>query len=258
MFLERTGNGSHAFLGLHGWSGTHRTFDPLIENLPSEVSFFSIDLPGCGQSEKPSQWTVSAVADQLAAAVAALPHPLTLVGHCSGALLALEVAKRLGDHVERLVLLDIFAFFPWYFRVFLNPYFGRYAYYSTFANPLGRLLTNASLRGKRSETTTLTGGFAEANHSVTYHYLQMLADFPLPETFGMLRQPIDIVYGEKTFGAVRESAKLWQSVWPQARQWCLTGAGHLPILEATSQLQELLFRKGVISDACPASSHIAN
>ncbi len=259
MFIERSGSGRHAFFGLHGWSGDHHTFDPLVRHLPDDSAFYSADLPGCGQSPDPREWTVAAIADQIADAALRVPAPFTLVGNCSGALLGLEVAKRLGDRVERLVLIDILAVFPWYFRVFVAPGIGRYAYYSTFANPLGRLLTNLSLKPKRAESTDLTQGFARVNHATTQNYLQLFTTFPQPETFEGLVQPIDILYGEKTFRAVRESVGRWQAVWPQASAWELKNAGHLPILEATGQLSEILFQERVSAGSCPVtSSTIAN
>jgi hypothetical protein len=50
------------------------------------------------------------------------------------------------------------------------------------------------------------------------------------------------VYGERTFGAVKKSVGMWQSIWPQARAHMLEGAGHLPILEATAQLARIVFQ----------------
>ncbi len=241
MYIERTGSGEHTFLGLHGWSGDHRTFSPITAALPADVSFFSVDLPGCGRSAPPIQWTLSAIADAIVEAAWKLPEPITLVGNCSGALLGIEAARRLGDRLGRLVLIDIFAVFPWYFRVFLSKSIGPYAYAATFRNPAGRWFTNLSLRGKRAKETTLTGGFAQVDHDATYRYLQLFETYPRPEYFRGLTQEVDVLYGQKTFRAVRDSAARWQAVWPQARVTCLNGAGHLPIQEATAQLRDILF-----------------
>ena len=37
MFVKRYGTGPRHFLGLHGWSGDHRTFEPLIHDLPEDL-----------------------------------------------------------------------------------------------------------------------------------------------------------------------------------------------------------------------------
>ena len=241
MFIKRTGSGPRFFFGIHGWSGDHHTFDPVTADLPADVSFFSIDLPGCGESLAPNEWTVSAVAQEIADEIRRLPAPVSLVGNCSGALLGIAAAQRAGDHVEGLALIDMFATFPWYFRIFLSKPIGRYAYATTFRNPIGRWFTNLSLRGKRKEDNTLTGGFARVDHDATYRYLQMFDRFPSPASFASLSQPVNLLYGEKTFQAIRDSVPVWKSVWPHAVSTCLRGAGHLPILEATLQLRESLF-----------------
>jgi pimeloyl-ACP methyl ester carboxylesterase len=243
MHVERYGTGPRTFLGLHGWSGDHRTFLPLIHNLPGDVSFFSADLPGCGASALPCDWTLGSIADDIAELIWQLPEPVTLVGNCSGGLLGIEAAKRAGSRVQRMVLIDVFAMFPWYFRVFLLKPIGPYAYATVFRNPIGRWVTNLSLRAKRAESTTLTGAFAEVDHAVTYRYLQLFENFPALESFAVLTQPVDLLYGEKTFAAVRQSVLKWQSVWPQAAAVCLQGAGHLPIEEATGQLRGILYHQ---------------
>ncbi len=51
---------------------------------------------------------------------------------------------------------------------------------------------------------------------------------------------IDIVYGERTFTAVKESVVQWQALWPKARQWRLA-AGHLPIEEVPADLAAIVF-----------------
>jgi pimeloyl-ACP methyl ester carboxylesterase len=120
--------------------------------------------------------------------------------------------------------------------------FGRYAYRTTFANPLGRWLTNQSLRSRRTADTDLTHSFGQIDHDVAQSYLALLAEVEGVERFESLRGvSIDIVYGERTFAAVKRSVLMWQSVWPQARARMLRGAGHLPILEATEQLAGIVF-----------------
>jgi pimeloyl-ACP methyl ester carboxylesterase len=242
MHLERYGSGSRVYFGLHGWSGDHTTFAPLLLYLPDDASLYVADLPGCGQSPAPAAWALPAIADEIAEAVSRLAAPtLTLIGNCSGALLGLVAAKRIASKFERLVLIDPFAYWPWYFKVFVAPSFGRYAYFSTFANPVGRWLANRSLKSKRAGQSHLTQSFAEVNHEAVYRYLLLLTGIDGVEQFSELRMPIDIVYGARTFVAVKKSLEIWRAIWPQARCRELPGAGHLPIEEATEQLSEIIF-----------------
>ena len=249
MYVKRYGSGEKIFFGLHGWSGDHRTFAPLAANMPhSSASLYSADLPGCGRSAALPNLTSDSVTDEIVRAVLVVVPPgkqVTLVGNCSGAILGLLAAMRIEERVNRLVLIDPFAYWPWYFRVFVTKSFGnfgRHAYRTTFANPFGRWLTNQSLRAHRTAETDLTNSFGRIDHDVAQRYLALLAEVEGIERFADLRRvPIDIVYGERTFGAVKKSIAMWQQIWPQARARMLAGAGHLPILEATAALSEIVF-----------------
>ncbi|HEX8456741.1 MAG TPA: alpha/beta fold hydrolase [Pyrinomonadaceae bacterium] len=253
MYVERYGarRARKLYFGLHGWSGDHETFAPLAAHLPHDAALYSADLPGCGRSPAPARLTLEAVTSEIVETLegildraAATPRAsVTLIGNCSGAILGLLVAERIKPRIDRLVLVDPFAYWPWYFRVFVSPTIGRYAYRSTFANPVGRWLTNQSLRKRRTAETDLTGSFGRIDHDVAQGYLALLAQAGGAERFASLADvPVEIVYGERTFAAVKKSVPLWRSVLPRARAHLLAGAGHLPILEATAELARIVFQ----------------
>lgn len=245
MFRTCDGEGRRVFLGLHGWGGDHRTFAPLVPFLPADARLYRVDLPGYGRSKPPARWDLESLVAEIVAEVDSIPEErLTIIGNCSGALLGLLAvvrAKHLEVRIERLVLIDPFAYVPWYFRVFVGPSWGRYAYYTAFANPIGRWIANLSLKDHRAEETDLTASFREVDHRVSYAYLRLLCGIDGIAQFAGLRQPIDIVYGERTFSAIRNSVREWQGIWPQARAWKLPRAGHLPIEEATADLARIVF-----------------
>jgi pimeloyl-ACP methyl ester carboxylesterase len=210
--------------------------------VPECAALYAPDLPGYGRSAAPSAWDVEVIGEQIAEAALEIDASrITLIGNCSGAILGLVAARWLGERIERFVLIDPFAYVPWYFNLFVATSFGRYAYYSTFANPLGRGLTNLSLKRRRAAESNLTASFSRVNHEVAYNYLAMLARIDGIARFGGLTAPIDIVYGEKTFRAIKQSVEQWKTIWPQARSWELSGAGHLPIEEATEELGKIIF-----------------
>jgi pimeloyl-ACP methyl ester carboxylesterase len=67
---------------------------------------FAVDLPGFGNSDRPMRNRISAYAEDVRAAVAALDvHDFTLVGHSLGGAVATGVAERLHDDVAALVLI---------------------------------------------------------------------------------------------------------------------------------------------------------
>jgi len=247
MHFIRKGKGGRGIVGFHGWSGDHTTFLPLMEKLPEAVSFYSYDLPGCGRSAEPAQWEIREVARSVAKELLGLEKEnLTLVGSCTGGLMAVFVARELsemdrGSVVGRLVMIDPFAECPWYFRIFLIPGLGGLMYRTAFANPLGRWITNVMLKEKRTGDVNLTESFGQVNHRVTLDYLRMFERAGAPEQFQGLKIPTDIVRGEKTFGAVKEAVERWGRVWPEANVHVLSGVGHLPIEEGTELVEKILF-----------------
>jgi pimeloyl-ACP methyl ester carboxylesterase len=171
---------------------------------------------------------------------------LTLVGSCTGGLMSVFVTRELvemgrGSVVGRLVMIDPFAECPWYFRLFLIPVLGRIMYATAFANPQGRWITNLFLSEKRSGKVDLTESFAQVSHRVTLAYLRMFESAGAPEQFQGLKIPNDIIYGQKTFGAVKHAVERWRQVWPEASVHVLPGVGHLPIDEGTEMVERILF-----------------
>lgn len=244
LVTHRYGHGKQIVVGLHGWSGDHHSFEPLLAHLPEHVSFYTFDLPGCGDSPRPKRWSMETLSDMLVRQWDALGwEEVTVLGHCSGALLGLHAAQKLGPkRIKRFVMIDAFAYFPWYFQLFLLPGLRWLFYFTAFANPLGRFLTNLSLKDKRTEDSSLTSGFEGVSPIVSLAYLKALREIPGAKSLFSPLNVTEIVYGEKTFDAVRKGAEMWQELWPEAKLHILKGAGHLPIHESTEQLAELAFR----------------
>jgi pimeloyl-ACP methyl ester carboxylesterase len=247
MHVERHGGGPRRFLGLHGWSGDHRTFDPLIPHLPADASLFAPDLPGCGRTPPPQDWRIETISEELARLIRELADPvITVIGNSSGAILALCAALRLTQAgaaatIDRLVLIDPLAYWPWYFRVFVSDRIGHYAYACSFGNPAGRWLVNAALAGKRTGDTHLTEGFTAVSAAVALSYLRMFRSVPSLEQFRPIQAEVEILCGERTFAAVRKSAARYQQIWPQARVYEIPGSGHLPLKEAPAAVAGRVF-----------------
>ncbi|MFN7927720.1 MAG: alpha/beta hydrolase [Blastocatellia bacterium] len=254
MYFAKYGTGESVIVGLHGWSGDRRTFDPLMTHLPPGISFYSFDVPGSGNSPPPAKWQMNSIVSQIGEILMTVaPCCITLIGSCSGGLLCLFLAKHLAHtatvtKINRIVLLDPYAYLPWYFQAFVAPQMGKigwYAYYTTFANPVGRWLTNLSLHKRRTKNAHLTNSFAAVNHQAVYQQLKLLSESGAAEQFRGLTLPIDILYGEHTFAAVKDSVKRWKEIFPQANCYALKNAGHLPLEEATEQVATILFQQNV-------------
>ena len=105
-----TGQGPTIVL-LHGMAGSLRYWEELIPELRKSHRVIAIDLLGFGQSPKPKDVTYTA--ETHLASIEETLHsigisqPLTLVGHSTGALLALKLANRSPELVNRLFLFSL-------------------------------------------------------------------------------------------------------------------------------------------------------
>lgn len=96
--------------GLHGLSGTMRTFDPLGEQIGDVAALVALDLRGRGRSEATPAGTygweqhardVMAVADVLGA------KTFAVVGHSMGASVAMKIAELDAARLRAVVLVDV-------------------------------------------------------------------------------------------------------------------------------------------------------
>lgn len=69
------------------------------------LAVLALDLPGHGRSDGPALDSVEAMAERIAGALQSLEtRRFILIGHSMGSLIALEVARRLGDRVAGIAL----------------------------------------------------------------------------------------------------------------------------------------------------------
>ncbi|MFC7665240.1 alpha/beta fold hydrolase [Methylorubrum suomiense] len=82
---------------LHFLGGSARTWTPLAEALAGTMRVVPLDLPGFGDAREEGGYSVDAMADRIAAAIAAQSGPYRLAGHSMGAKVALILARRAED-----------------------------------------------------------------------------------------------------------------------------------------------------------------
>jgi long-chain acyl-CoA synthetase len=93
---------------VHGFSGSSATFQPLLLPLAQRHRVLAFDLRGHGRSSRPPDgYTVSQMADDVAAALDALPSagPVIAVGDSAGGFVATELALRYPERVSKVILI---------------------------------------------------------------------------------------------------------------------------------------------------------
>jgi pimeloyl-ACP methyl ester carboxylesterase len=107
----RVGDSGRLVVFLHGLFGRGKNFTRIAKEISSEFSSLLIDLPNHGESD----WTetfdyidlADAVASHIAEAAGADDQPVHLVGHSLGGKVAMVLALRHPQLIDRLVIVDI-------------------------------------------------------------------------------------------------------------------------------------------------------
>lgn len=107
IFYETRGTGTTTLLLIHGWACDHTFFEPQLAALSKTHRVIAIDLPGHGQSDLPSEFTVAEFAQAVEAVrnVTKSVKPV-LIGHSLGAVIAREHARQFPNQAKALVFLD--------------------------------------------------------------------------------------------------------------------------------------------------------
>jgi pimeloyl-ACP methyl ester carboxylesterase len=117
MRVVEAGQGSPLVL-IHGFLVSHREYDDIIDPLARRFRVIAPDLPGFGESEKPSPtrypYGLETFAEAIADLIAAFGvGRAAILGHSMGAAVALTLAADHPELVQRLVLEDALCYpFP--------------------------------------------------------------------------------------------------------------------------------------------------
>ncbi|HEX7453415.1 MAG TPA: alpha/beta hydrolase, partial [Polyangiaceae bacterium] len=107
---ESYGEG-HALLIVSGALFAARLWKNVVERLSPDRSVYLMDRRGRGKSEDNPTYAPEREVEDVLAVLRAIPGPIDLLGHSSGAILSLQVAMRQPDKLERLVAYEPPVFF---------------------------------------------------------------------------------------------------------------------------------------------------
>lgn len=100
LFVKQLGQGPDLTL-LHGWGLNGAVWDGIRDALAAHFTLHLVDLPGHGYSQHIPITSLTAIADDIASALPLRGH---LLGWSIGGQLAIELAHRVPDKIDKLIL----------------------------------------------------------------------------------------------------------------------------------------------------------
>jgi pimeloyl-ACP methyl ester carboxylesterase len=253
VFVREVGQGGEhvpPLLLLHGMFVTHWEFRRVLEPLSAGRRVLAIDLPGCGESDRPAPSDASGYSlEWLAGAVVEIAGALglgrfDLLGHSFGGAVALLVAGRCAA-VERLILVDPVCFsmeLPLEGRLALVPGLGRLLVTRAFGRAeLERHMRRAWVVPGSDTADALDvywdrlarRGGREAAHAMMGNFARLDV---LREELVRARCPALVVWGDRDAIVPPEHADRLVRALADARSVTIEGCGHAPNEERPEEL----------------------
>lgn len=110
LHTQTIGDGERRVVFLHGLFGRGKNFTRIAKGLQPECTSLLVDLPNHGRSDWTEEFDYRAMADHVAATLRAdfaAAGPVDVIGHSMGGKVAMVLALRHPELVDRLVVEDI-------------------------------------------------------------------------------------------------------------------------------------------------------
>lgn len=234
LVTETVGTGQNRVVFLHGLMGRGKNFATIAKKLGEDFTSLLVDLPNHGASP----WTASFDYDQMADQVAetlkdnfASAEPVNVVGHSMGGKVAMRLALRHPDLVQKLVVLDIAPSasrgnFDHLLGSMLNLPLDTFKTRGEANKALEPAVPNDGTRGFLLQNLKKTDdGFQwQPNLKMLYHSLDTVMGWKESEqTFDA---PVLWVAGAESDYIKDEDTETMRALFPRVRKLTLKGAGH--------------------------------
>lgn len=114
LYYEQEGSGDPPLVFIHGWCCNHDFFQPQFDYFKTSHTVTTLDLPGCGSSDKPDGgYDIPTLADNVAwfCRELQLSKPI-VIGHSLGGMIVIELAARYPSLPKAIVADDPGAIDP--------------------------------------------------------------------------------------------------------------------------------------------------
>jgi pimeloyl-ACP methyl ester carboxylesterase len=258
VFVHRAGAPRPATTPLvlvHGFLLSHHSFRPVLGALAAAREVIALDLPGFGESDRPPPsgygYDAPAFADTVAEVLEVLGvGRAALLGHSMGGGVALRLAARWPERVERLVLVSAAVYplpMPVEAKILLAPTVGGFLWKNVASRAdLRRIMRRDDVCDPSLITDEYVdywyarfcrAGAREASYAALQHIARLSSHSHDPAG---VRAPTLIVWGEEDRKIPLAHGKRLARAIAGARLEVLPACGHTPQLERPDELVRLV------------------
>jgi pimeloyl-ACP methyl ester carboxylesterase len=236
----------------HGWIGNEDTFAMCHQGFARYYTVYRPAWPGYGKSTPLKRFSIEDLAELSHEFITrlGLRHPV-MVGNCLGGNVAMELARVYPRLISRLVLVEIYGFFPDLYRLLLVPGFNRILYRLLFKTRTGFNLLNSYMplqmtNGNNGWEYTWEG-FLRTHAASALEFLRAIYIFS-KSRFGQYREnyrsdiPAIYVSGGKTFGPAAEFGATVGTLFRDLSVVSIPESMHNPVVEQPEAFQELVLQ----------------
>jgi pimeloyl-ACP methyl ester carboxylesterase len=240
LYYERSGSGEPELLFVHGWCCDHTAFQPQFDHFSTTNAVTSLDLRGCGLSDKPTDgYEIADFADDVAGFCAAvrIDRPV-VVGHSLGGMIAVELVARHPSVARAVVLVDPGPIDPLpesveFFRSFAKQ----------LAGPDGADIRRLYVRDMGARDSDLAAWIVELMCRVPIEIaaavIAGVAAWNGPASFGLCDVPTLLLNSELDDAP---TAMRLHALKPDLQAGITVGAGHFHQLEVPGQVNAMIER----------------
>lgn len=256
------GNATHPTLFfLHNGGGDHRCWYYQVKELSDSFHCVAMDLPGFGDSTRPERtYSVEWIASEVLKFMGVkFDRPVTIVGHCIGASIALELTALAPERVKRLMLVNVCGGPPGmssntqlFYRLMpksrwlLNLLYPLMAPFIEMRTTQRKSLEQLFSNPDRAENL---GVFFESHvSSLKIQHISRknlllgmpsFAKYSKPFSKAKLNLPIELVWGEKN-PVMKPELGAWMAEYLAAPIHWIKGGQHMVMSEESAQFNALL------------------
>ncbi len=236
----------------HGWIGNEDTFGMCHEAFARHFTVYRPAWPGYGGSTPLPHFNFEDFIELGRKYIEKLRlGRITLIGNCLGGNIAMEVVQRYPKLIEKLILIEVHAYFPKYLYPLLVPKFNKLLYRAVFKTGAGFNFLNSFLPLQQSNGNNgwlyTWEGFERTSIDSALDFLGAIYRFSKGR-YELYRQnyrtdvPVFYVQGGKSFGPIGEFSKLVDTYFKNLTIVSIPESYHNPVVEKPELFNERVLR----------------